>query len=112
MMVATEPTFIGAIAPVVPAIHSAPANAAVKGETAAIPARAVPAVEVEAITVTLMHINTHGNVVYETTIGFHQSGIEWKASCIRLCRNQQRAGRESQAKCSHWGILLLTPVDA
>src|SRR5689334_15455861 len=98
----TITTLIGAVAPVVPAIDSAPTNSAVKGETAAIPARAVPAVEIETITVTLMHIHTHGDVVYETTVGFRESGIYGKASCIRLCGNQQRAGCESQAKCSHW----------
>lgn len=51
----SEPPRCGAVLPAAPAIDAAPAQAATPGEAASVPARPMPAVEVEAVIVAFVH---------------------------------------------------------
>src|SRR5262245_32450021 len=102
------PAFPRTVGPAVPAVHTAPSKTAAPCEAAAVPARSVPAIKVEAIPTAFVHEHTHGDLIDET--GFRAGQlVDGKTSCICLGRNQQRAGCNGQGEPPHGGILLLSP---
>src|SRR5262249_55506836 len=85
-----------------------PAEAASKCKPATIPARAVPTVKVEAVATAFVHKNAHSDLIDEIAAAAIQS-VNGKGSCIRLCCNEKRAGRNGQAQSLHRGFL---PTDS
>src|SRR4029453_2824817 len=101
MVMPAEPALIECVVPAVPAVDTAPTQATPERKAAAIPAGTVPAIEVEAIAIALMHINPHSDLINEIAAGSNQTGIDGKCSCTRVRCNQKRADRKGQPKCPH-----------
>ena len=53
-------------------------------KAAPIPARAVPAIKVETITMTLVHINAYSDLINEIAARPNQIIVDGKVSCVRL----------------------------
>jgi len=78
---AMMPALVRSVTPAVPAIDAAPADTLAPCEAAAVPARAMPAIEIEAITATFVHIDAHGDLIDET--GFRAGQlVDGKTSCF------------------------------
>src|SRR4029078_2716385 len=80
------------VAPAVPAVHAAPAYALAPCEAAAVPGRTVPAIEIEAITAPVVHVDAHRHRIDETGLDAGHC-IDGKASCICLCRTHTSNSR-------------------